>query len=67
MRYFNLRRFRQIEVVRNLGPRVNTEICDMTPHVTRDGTKLYFARIFEDGDRDVIAIEFDELLKSLQP
>ena len=52
---------------RNLGPRVNTEICDMTPHVTRDGTKLYFARIFKDGNRDLFVVEFDELLKSLQP
>ena len=51
----------------NLGPRVNTEICDMTPHVTRDGTKLYFARIFKDGNRDLFVVEFDVLLKSLQP
>ncbi len=52
---------------RNLGPQVNTELCDMTPHVNRDGTRLYFARIFEDGNRDLFVIEFAELLKSLEP
>ena len=39
----------------------------MTPHVTRDGSHLYFARVYEDKDRDLFVIEFEDLLRSLAP
>ena len=43
---------------RNLGADVNTADCEMTPHVSPDGASLYFARIHEDGGRDLYVIAF---------
>ena len=36
----------------NLGPNVNTELCELTPSLSPDGETLYFARV-DDPETDV--------------
>ena len=49
---------------RNLGPKVNTEHCELTPSLSPDGTDLYFGRfVGPDGDgtdRDIFTIPLSD-------
>lgn len=49
---------------RNLGPSVNTEVCEMVPFISADRKYLYFTRSEKGGKRNIFYISLEGLIAS---
>jgi len=49
----------------NLGPKINTELCEMTPSVSPDGKYLFFHRDGKEDNGNIYWVDFMQLKKEL--